>query len=63
MARDNAALLAAKATLRFGYQIVQDPCAAAAQVAAALQARGWPGRPTRCGPLCRIEVGNAANLK
>jgi len=62
MARDNAALIAAKATLRFGYQIVQDPCTAAAQVASVLRFRGWPGHPTPCGPRCQVEVGNAANL-
>ncbi len=63
MTRDNAALMAAKATLRFGYQIVSDPCGAAVQVATVLRARGWPGLPTACGPECPIGLGNAANLK
>jgi hypothetical protein len=64
MTRDNAALLAAKATLRFGYQIVSDPCGAAAQVATVLRAQGWPGLPTPCGPNCSVlpGLGNAANL-
>lgn len=62
MARDNAALMAAKPTLRFGYQIVHDPCAAATQVATVLRARGWRDLPTRCGPRCSVELGNAANL-
>ncbi|MGW6197666.1 type IV toxin-antitoxin system AbiEi family antitoxin domain-containing protein [Kribbella sp. NPDC055110] len=62
MTRDNAALMAAKATLRFGYQIVSDPCGAAVQVATVLRARGWPGAPTSCGPECPIGLGNAANL-
>jgi hypothetical protein len=64
MTRDNAALLAAKATLRFGYQIVSDPCGAAAQVATVLRAQGWPGLPIRCGPSCSVlpGLGNAANL-
>jgi hypothetical protein len=63
MTRDNAALLDAKATLRFGYQIVQDPCAAAIQVAAVLRSRGRPDLPTRCGPRCSVGVGNAADPK
>lgn len=62
MSRDNAALMAARATLRFGYQIVSDPCGAAIQVATVLRARGWPGIPTACGPDCPIRLGSAANL-
>jgi hypothetical protein len=64
MARDNAALMAAKATLRFGYQIVNDPCGAAAQVATVLRAHGWRDLPTPCGPTCSVlpALGNAANL-
>ncbi len=57
MARDNAAAVEAKTTLRFGYQLVGDPCAAAAQVAAVLTLRGWPGPPTPCGPTCPVQVG------
>ena len=63
MTRDNAALMASKATLRFGYQVVSDPCGAAVQVATVLRARGWPGIPTACGPECPIGLGSAANLK
>ena len=63
MSRDNAALMAAKATLRFGYQIVSDPCGAAAQVATVLRARGWRDLPTPCGPACSLtRLGNVANL-
>ncbi|WP_344145511.1 type IV toxin-antitoxin system AbiEi family antitoxin domain-containing protein [Kribbella yunnanensis] len=54
MARDNAAAVDAQVTLRFGYQLTGDPCAAAAQVAAVLTYRGWPGRPTRCSPTCPV---------
>ncbi|MFF0340627.1 type IV toxin-antitoxin system AbiEi family antitoxin domain-containing protein [Kribbella sp. NPDC004875] len=54
MTRDNAAATSGKVTLRFGYQLVSDPCSAAIQVAAALQHRGWPGRPRRCSPACRL---------
>ena len=54
MARDNAAAMTGKLTLRFGYQLVRQPCAAAAQVAAALQLRGWPGAPRPCSPTCPV---------
>ncbi|MFI5731432.1 hypothetical protein ACIA49_15015 [Kribbella sp. NPDC051587] len=54
MSRDNAAATSGKLTLRFGYQLVSRPCEAAAQVAAALQFRGWPGRPHPCSPTCPI---------
>ncbi|WP_165550100.1 type IV toxin-antitoxin system AbiEi family antitoxin domain-containing protein [Kribbella speibonae] len=63
MTRDNAALMSAQATLRFGYQIVNDPCGAAIQVATVLRARGWPGVPTPCCPACPIGLGNVAHLK
>ncbi|MGW6277956.1 type IV toxin-antitoxin system AbiEi family antitoxin domain-containing protein [Kribbella sp. NPDC055071] len=56
MSRDNAALMAAKPTLRFGYQLLGDPCTAAAQVAQVLRSRGWPGRPTPCTPTCPVLV-------
>jgi putative AbiEi antitoxin of type IV toxin-antitoxin system len=68
MTRDNAAVLEEKQTLRFGYQLVSDPCAAAAQVATALHIHGWAGFPTPCGPTCSIRsldaaaLGSAANL-
>ena len=54
--------VAAKATLRFGYQIVSDPCGAAVQVATVLRTRGWPGPATACGPKCPVGLANAANL-
>jgi hypothetical protein len=41
MSRDNAAALKGKITLRFGYQLVTEPCATAAQVGLALRSRGW----------------------
>jgi hypothetical protein len=66
MSRDNAALIAAKPTLRFGYQLVGEPCAAAAQVARVLQIRGWRDQPTPCGPICSLlptlsDLGSAAH--
>jgi hypothetical protein len=69
MTRDNAAVVEAKHTLRFGYQLVGDPCAAAVQVVAVLHARGWPGSPTPCTPTCPLpvpsvpELGSAAHRK
>jgi hypothetical protein len=56
MSRDNAAVLDSKLTLRFGHQIVSDPCAAAAQTAALLRLRGWTGFPTPCSPTCPIPT-------
>jgi hypothetical protein len=50
MTRDNAAATSGKLTLRFGYQLVSQPCAAASQVAAALHYRGWLGSPAPAPP-------------
>ena len=57
MHRDNAATLQGKITLRFGYQLVSDPCAAAGQIGAALTLRGWPGILTPCSPTCSVRGG------
>ncbi|ODV08534.1 MAG: hypothetical protein ABT15_04205 [Pseudonocardia sp. SCN 73-27] len=51
--RDNAAELAGRARLVYGWMdLSSDPCAAAREVATVLTRRGWSGRPTRC-PRCR----------
>lgn len=60
MQRDNAATLRGKTTLRFGYQLVTDPCAAAGQVGAALTLRGWCGTVTPCSPTCPVAGGFSA---
>jgi hypothetical protein len=52
MSRDNAAALEGKVTLRFGYQLVTEPCATAAQVGLALRGRGWAGSALCCGSTC-----------
>lgn len=53
-ARDNAAVLVGDVVLRYGWrQVVGEPCTVAAQVAAVLTLRGWPGSITACGPRCR----------
>ncbi|GEL21639.1 hypothetical protein PSU4_05930 [Pseudonocardia sulfidoxydans NBRC 16205] len=47
--RDNAAELAGRARLVYGWKdLSNDPCAAAREVATVLVRRGWPGPPTRC---------------
>jgi very-short-patch-repair endonuclease len=56
--RDNAVLVhSGEVTLRFRWRhVAVAPCRVAAQVAAALAARGWRGTPRRCGPGCTLEV-------
>ncbi|OZD09131.1 hypothetical protein CH275_02480 [Rhodococcus sp. 06-235-1A] len=50
--RDNAAELAGRARLVFGYEEVSsDPCGVARDVALVLQREGWDGEPTSCA-LC-----------
>lgn len=59
--RDNAAAEHGGSTLRYGwYDITRDKCATAAQVAAALRARGWTGRLKPCARSCRALEPNAA---
>jgi hypothetical protein len=56
--RDNAVLLATgDVTLRYRWRhVAVTPCEVAAQVAAALRARGWLGTPCRCGPGCLLAT-------
>jgi very-short-patch-repair endonuclease len=50
--RDNAHVLDGWITLRFGwFDIIADPCAVAAQIAALMRQRGWSGALRRC-PDC-----------
>jgi len=56
-ARDNAAVIAGDAVLRYGWvAVVRSPCTVAAEVAAVLRRRGWAGqlRPCSvdCGAVC-----------
>lgn len=55
--RDNAVQIAAdELTLRYRwYHLVITPCEVALQVARALIARGWTGRPHGCGPGCPVN--------
>jgi very-short-patch-repair endonuclease len=55
IARDNVSAVDGMITLRYGWSdVAQHPCQTAAQIAAALHRRGWPGQPTPCGPLCGL---------
>jgi very-short-patch-repair endonuclease len=55
--RDNAAVLAGAAVLRYGYADVTDrPCVVAREVGAVLAAAGWAGYPRRCGPACTVRI-------
>jgi len=50
--RDNAHAVVGWLTLRFGWwEVVNSPCAVAADIAAVLRARGWPGLIRAC-PNC-----------
>ena len=54
--RDNAAEVAGDIVLRYGWRdVVRNPCRVAAEVAAVLQGRGWPGVPSPCGPGCCLR--------
>ncbi len=56
-ARDNAALLAGRVTLRYGWWDVRcNACPSALQVATVLRNRGWTGVPTPCGSACAINA-------
>ncbi len=54
--RDNAAAVDGLVTLRYSWiDVSQRPCVVAAEVAAALQRRGWRGVPHPCCPTCPIR--------
>jgi hypothetical protein len=53
--RDNAAMVQGERVLRYGWRDVAGrPSEAAGQVGTVLQARGWPGKPRRCGATCLL---------
>jgi very-short-patch-repair endonuclease len=55
--RDNSAAAAGLSTLRYGYRdVLHEPCLVAAQVADALQRRGWPESPRRCSARCPLPA-------
>jgi hypothetical protein len=52
--RDNAAELAGRSRLTFGWRdLSADPCGGAVEVADVLRRRGWSGRPVPC-PRCPV---------
>lgn len=51
--RDNAAARSLELALRYGWhEVIGDPCGCAGELARLLRARGWAGRPRRCGAAC-----------
>jgi very-short-patch-repair endonuclease len=55
--RDNASAGLGIITLRYNWADVTDrACEVAAEIAAVLHQRGWPGRPHPCGRTCRVRV-------
>jgi hypothetical protein len=55
--RDNAAAAEGLTTLRYGWaDVTERTCETAAEIAAVLRRRGWPGSLHRCGPRCRIPI-------
>ncbi|HXW43317.1 MAG TPA: type IV toxin-antitoxin system AbiEi family antitoxin domain-containing protein [Streptosporangiaceae bacterium] len=58
--RDNAAAAGGLITLRYGWlDVTKHPCQVAAEVAAALAARGFAGA-TSCGPGCPVSHASSA---
>lgn len=54
--RDNRLVVAGDAVLRYGWRdVVGRACAVAAEVAAVLQARGWPDTPRPCSDRCVLR--------
>jgi hypothetical protein len=54
--RDNAGATDGIITLRYGWSdVTGHPCQVAAQVAAVLTQRGWPGPGRRCGSACAVR--------
>lgn len=53
--RDLRSLVSGTITVRAGWGQVLKPCRLAAVVAAVLNARGWSGRPLRCGAECELS--------
>lgn len=50
-----------RVSVRLGWgQVFRRTCRTASRVARILQARGWDGSPTRCGPACEVDDSQAA---
>jgi hypothetical protein len=62
-ARDNANIADGWVTLRYGWiEVSERSCELAAQLAATLRRRGWPGSPRACGPACRIPASHRRGI-
>jgi hypothetical protein len=54
--RDNEAVMAGDAVLRYDWRaVVGRPCDTAAEVASVLRARGWAGHAAPCSPTCGLR--------
>jgi very-short-patch-repair endonuclease len=54
--RDNAAAVDGLVTMRYSWtDVTERPCLVAAEVAATLRRRGWPGAPRPCDPTCPVR--------
>lgn len=63
MWRDNRFALLDCVTLRYGwYDVVERPCEAAGQLAAALIAGGWAGLPVRCDRCQPLDLAGAVGF-
>jgi len=61
--RDRRTLATGRLTLRcYWTDLVPTACTLAGEVAQVLMARGWTGRPRRCGPACSIDLGGMWNI-
>ena len=61
--RDNSLAGRGLMTLRYGWSdVTERPCDVAAEVAAILAQRGWPGQPTPCTPRCSAGPGRASMI-
>jgi len=55
--RDNRAVVAGEAVLRYGWRdVIGSPCSVAAQVLEVLRARGWTGTGRSCSPQCDVRL-------
>ncbi|MEV5704579.1 type IV toxin-antitoxin system AbiEi family antitoxin domain-containing protein [Actinoallomurus sp. NPDC052274] len=57
MRRDNAAVRAGRAPLRYGWgDVTERPCLVAAEIADVYRSRGWTGTPHPCGAGCLLAA-------
>jgi hypothetical protein len=57
--RDNDGVRTGHATLRYGWaEVVDSPCAVAAEVSQVLRDRGWTGQAMPCGASCKLADGS-----